>query len=135
LEKAILLTITRQGYVGLAPEDSFYQRIQAILRDNADLITDTRCKLTYDTFQYQYDKMGIKDFVAPLDEKHNLPHRIRILFEYEDDDEMEQYYGTGEKREVCPYEIIAKTYEAEFEHIAKSKVLGLVSGVIHRSWN
>jgi hypothetical protein len=66
MEKAILLTIARQRYVGLAPEDSFYLRVQAILKDNADLITDTRCKLTYDTFQYQYDKMGIKDFVARL---------------------------------------------------------------------
>jgi hypothetical protein len=102
MERATLLTITRKGYVGLAPEDSFYQRIQDILKDNVDLITDSRCKRTYDTFQYQYDTMGITDFVAPLDEKQNLPHRIRILFEYEkeEDDDMEQY-GAGEKREVC----------------------------------
>jgi hypothetical protein len=35
--------------------------------------------------------MGITEFVARSDEKQNLPHRIRILFEYEEeeDDGME----------------------------------------------
>jgi hypothetical protein len=96
MERTILLTITRMGYVGLAPEESFYQGIQDILKDNADIITDSI--RTYDTFHHQYDTMGITDFVARLDEKQNLPHRIGILFEYEEeeDDGMEQY-GAGEK--------------------------------------